>query len=89
MNAGKQLLSSVSYILFAHSTSNDLVLRNLRFSQRIPLFWAVRGWAVTDVSTVPIAIIIKVKQSPLFLGLLDPEDEGTTVFRNVSLCYIQ
>ena len=29
----------------------------------------------------------KVKQSPLFLGLLDPEDEGTTVFRNVALLY--
>ena len=33
---------SVRNILFAHCTSNDLVLRNMRFSQRIPLFRAVR-----------------------------------------------
>ena len=29
-------------IWFARCTSNDFILRHLRFSQRTPLFWAVR-----------------------------------------------
>jgi hypothetical protein len=69
---------------------NDFRVWDLRHSQRCcqrfessGMLRSVVGWVVYDVSKDRSPFMFRVKLTSILPGLLDPEDEGSTIFRNV------